>query len=123
MPGARRFEDLTCWQEARALGRAIERWIAGASTSDRSYIDQLRRASVSVQVSIAEGFERFTHGEFHRFLRIANASLAEVRALLFAALDRGIMDSAAHASLLAQAELLAKRLSHLMRYLRTSKPR
>ena len=123
MPGIRRFEELTCWKEARALSRAIDLWLATSTISDQSYIDQLRRASVSVQLNIAEGFDRFTHNDFHRFLRIAKASLSEVRALLIIGFDRGFPDAATHASLADQAELLAKRLARLMSYLRTSKPR
>jgi len=121
MPGARRFEALTCWQEARQLGRSIEAWIRRTQLPDEGYADQLRRAAVSVQANIAEGFDRFTHREFHRFLGIAKGSVAEVRALLFAALDRGILDTATHADLTMQAERVAKRIARLMYYLRASK--
>ena len=118
MPGVRRFEDLTCWQEARELARGIEKWIARAPVSEADLIDQLRRASLSVQVNIAEGFERFAPRDFHRFLTIAKGSLAEVRALLIAAADRRVLDPHAHADLSAQAVLLAKRIAHLMKHLR-----
>ena len=118
MPGVRRFEDLTCWQEAWELARAIEGWIARTSIADANLVDQLRRASISVQVNIAEGFERFAPRDFHRFLTIAKGSLAEVRALLVAACDRGILDRRTHEEVSAQAELLAKRIGHLMKHLR-----
>jgi four helix bundle protein len=76
-----------------------------------------------VQVNIAEGFERFAPRDFHRFLTIAKGSLAEVRALLIVAVDRKYLDPATHEFLASQAEILAKRLSHLMKHLRRSKPR
>ena len=118
MPAARRFEDLIVWQEARQLSQAIEEWLKEAEGIDRSYLDQLRRAMLSVELNIAEGFDRFRHTDFHRFLTIAKGSLAEVRALLHNGVDRGFVTRATCAELVAQAERLARRLATLMRYLR-----
>jgi len=123
MPPARRFEDLVVWQEARSLSQAIEGWVKEADVVDRSYLDQLRRAMLSVELNIAEGFDRFRHADFHRFLTMAKGSLAEVRALLHNGVDRGFMTQATCAELVAQAERLARRLATLMRYLRGKKTR
>ena len=118
MPPARRFEDLTIWQEARELSQSIEEWLKDSPAIDGYYLDQLRRALLSVQLNIAEGFDRFRHADFHRFLTIAKGSLAEVRALLLNGVDRGYLTKATCAQLVAHAERLARRLSTLMRYLR-----
>jgi four helix bundle protein len=119
MPPARRFEDLIVWQEARELSHAIEDWLTETDSIDRSYLDQLRRAMLSVELNIAEGFDRFRHTDFHRFLTIAKGSLAEVRALLHNGMDRRFVTRATCAELVAKAERLARRLATLMRYLRS----
>jgi four helix bundle protein len=84
----RRFEDLVAWQKARALTKAIYQ----ATQQDRFAKDfglsgQIQRASVSIMSNIAEGYERASPGDFHRFLSMAKASCAEVRSQLYVALD------------------------------------
>ena len=121
MPGARRFEDLTCYQEARSLSLSIEDWLKQAETPSKVYIDQLQRASLSIQLNIAEGFNRYTHADFHRFLGMAKGSVGEVQALLYAALDRQWMDAMTYAELRGRTERIAKLLTRLMQYLRKGK--
>ena len=122
MSGARRFEDLACYQEARALSVAIEEWLRRSKITNQVYVDQMQRASLSIQLNIAEGFNRYTHADFHRFLGIAKGSAGEVQALLYATLDRGWIDPATYADLRARTERLSKRLTRFMQYLRKGKP-
>lgn len=90
MAGIGRFEDIVAWQKARVLTREIYLVTAsGGFTKDFGLRDQIRRASVSVMVNIAEGFERAGRAEFHQFLVVAKASCAEVRSHLYVALDIG----------------------------------
>src|SRR5690606_7476483 len=53
---------------------------------------QMRRAVVSVEANMAEGFGRRSRRDFARFLRIADGSLQEVRCLLLVAADLGYLD-------------------------------
>ena len=99
-----KFEDLIDWQKARELTKEVYQISRlGAFGKDFGLAGQIQRASVSIMSNIAEGFERGGRAEFHQFLSVAKASCAEVRSLLYIALDvdyikksefRKIMDNA-----------------------------
>ena len=99
-----KFEDLIAWQKARELTKEVYQISRlGAFGKDFGLAGQIQRASVSIMSNIAEGFERGGRAEFHQFLSVAKASCAEVRSLLYVALDvdyikksefRKIMDNA-----------------------------
>jgi four helix bundle protein len=83
-----RFEDLIAWQKARELTKEVYQTSRrGAFAKDFGLAGQIQRASVSIMSNIAEGFERAGRAEFHQFLSVAKASCAEVRSLLYVALD------------------------------------
>ena len=89
----RNFEDLIAWQRARELTSAIYTMTRiDGLRHDFGLRDQLQRAAVSTMSNIAEGHERGTAQEYHRFLTIAKASCAEVRSLLYVAYDAGYID-------------------------------
>ena len=63
-----RFEDIKAWQAARELVSAMYRVSRrGKFEKDFGLRDQIQRASVSVMANIAEGFERSSDRDFHRF--------------------------------------------------------
>ena len=83
-----KFEDLIAWQKARELTREVYQISRqGTFAKDFGLSGQIQRASVSIMSNIAEGFERGGRSEFHQFLSVAKASCAEVRSLLYVALD------------------------------------
>ncbi len=79
----RRHQDLLAWQVANQSAVAIHRWIdrvwrpARASTHE-----QLRRASLSVNLNLAEGIASGPGKRCKYHLRIAYASSVETTALL-----------------------------------------
>ncbi len=104
-----RFEDLIAWQKARGLTRQV--YIATRSagfSKDFGLTDQIQRASVSVMSNLAEGFERGSAADFHRFITIAKASCAEVRSQLYVALDIGYLSKDEFEQLLIQTEEVSK---------------
>jgi four helix bundle protein len=83
-----KFEDLIAWQKAREPTREVYQISRqGAFARDFGLSGQIQRASVSIMSNVAEGFERGGRSEFHQFLSVAKASCAEVRSLLYVALD------------------------------------
>lgn len=76
-----RFEDIIAWQKAGSL--SLEIYNTFKNCSDFSFVNQIRRAAISIMNNIAEGFERNTNKEFRNFLFIAKGSCAEVRSMLY----------------------------------------
>ncbi len=104
-----RFEDLVAWQKARELTRLVYRVTKhGEFARVRGLAGQIQRAAVSIMSNLAEGFERGSRGEFHQFLSMAKASCAEVRSLLYVALDAGYLDQDGFDQLFAGAEEVAR---------------
>jgi four helix bundle protein len=89
-PGfARTLEDLWVWQQARQMVADVYRDFGQGTSAERDYAyrRQLQSAAVSVMNNIAEGFERKSSVEFHRFLDIAKGSCGEVRSMYYIAED------------------------------------
>jgi four helix bundle protein len=80
-----KFEEIIAWQKAKMLTMDIYRTLGYCR--DYSFRDQIQRASISIMNNIAEGFERRTNKEFINFLFIAKGSSAEVRSMLYPALE------------------------------------
>ena len=93
-PGfARTLEELWVWQQARQMVADVYRDFGRESPAERDYAfrRQLQSAAVSVMNNIAEGFERKSSAEFHRFLDIAKGSCGEVRSMYYVAEDLGYL--------------------------------
>lgn len=112
-----RFEDLIAWERAMDLVVHVyelsrEKPFAG----DFALCNQIHRSSISVPANIAEGFERGSRAEFHRFLGIAKGSCGETRTHIHVAKRLGYLD----AEIAAQALREAEELSRIISKLRTS---
>ncbi len=93
--GANHYQDIVAWQLASRLNRAVfEATARGPSSRDLRFCYQIRGASSSVSANIAEGFCRYTHKEFARFLTIARGSLGETQNHLEDGRDRGYFTDA-----------------------------
>ena len=121
--GAKSFEDLHIFREARQLVAEVWKLSRSANFSrDVVLVNQMRRAALSVMSNIAEGFERRSRPEFARFLGIAKGSCGEVRAQLLVAIDQGYLTPERHKALCERTRKISAGLSNLARYLRTSRP-
>lgn len=80
-----KFEDIIAWKKAGELTVNIYQELKNCH--DFCFKDQIQRAVVSIMNNIAEGFERNTDKEFKHFLYIAKGSCAEVRSMLYIAIE------------------------------------
>jgi four helix bundle protein len=77
---AREFTELAAWQLADELRSLVLAVLARPTVArDFRFCDQCKDSARSVCSNIAEGFGRYQHKDFARFLRIAVGSLNETR--------------------------------------------
>jgi four helix bundle protein len=106
------FEKLTVWQKsvkfADELYEITEKFpraeIFGITT-------QLRRASISIALNIAEGAGRKSKKEFAHFLSIAYGSICEVITIIKFCQNRKYIDENAYQKFYADAQEIARMLS------------
>lgn len=79
------FEKLDVWQKSRELNKLIT--LSFPSNEQFGLTSQLRRASISVMLNIAEGTSRISGKEQGRFTEIAYSSLMEVLSSIIIARD------------------------------------
>jgi len=78
-----KYQSLTAWKRAHELAVGCLRSAdAHYHPRSRSLFDQLRRAGVSVEANLVEGFALGTPPLFRRHVRIALGSAAESECLL-----------------------------------------
>jgi len=77
------FRDLIVWQRSMDLVVEIQR-ISRGFPKDEKYmlVQQIRRASLSIALNIAEGHSRSSQRDYARFIEIARGSLADTSARL-----------------------------------------
>jgi len=84
----RSYKDLVVWQNGIALAKLIYQLTNKFPAQERfGLIAQMRRATVSMPLNIAEGQARHTTGEFIQFLSHAEGSLAELDTQLILSLE------------------------------------
>jgi four helix bundle protein len=122
MPKIERFEDIEAWKRARELTKQIYK-VSSSDTFGKDFglKEQIRRASVSIMLNIAEGFARKTDKEFARFLVHSHGSAAEVQSALYVALDQNYITKDEFDSLYSSAEKISKMLMNFSVYLTGNK--
>ena len=121
MPGFRSFREFAAWQLAYALRRAV-RPLCDRALHERDFKlqNQIREAARSATRNIAEGFGRFRHADFARFVRIARASEVELLDHFSEAFDSGYLSNAERQELEHAARKAIKAANGLIRYLEST---
>lgn len=113
-----KFQDLICWQKTRVIVKDIYKVTStGNFSRDYSLKDQIRRASNSVMLNIAEGFCGRTHNEFKHLLFVAFGSNGEVQSALYIALDQNYITEEIFKEIYDKCEENAKIISGLLKTL------
>ena len=87
------FEQLMVWQKAHAFTLMVYR-LTGVFPINEMYglVSQFRRAAISVEANIAEGYKKLGKSDKLRFLNISEGSLAECRNYMILSRDLGYVD-------------------------------
>src|SRR5881296_3675257 len=76
-----KYRSLFAWQQAHKIAALTLTKCDGGHPRSRALFDQLRRAAVSIEANIVEGYALGTTLQFKRHLRIAMGSAAEAECL------------------------------------------
>jgi len=110
------FEKLEVYQRAVDLAEKIDRLTETFPTTGHYHvIDQLRRASLSISLNIAEGNGRWHTKERKNFFWIARGSAFECVPLVELCRRRKLMTEETCAALKAELEILSKMLTALIK--------
>ncbi len=121
MAGFKSHRDFAAWQLAYALRRAVNPLCERIFTaSDFALHRNLREAARSGPRNIAEGFGRFKHRDFARYVREAKASEMELLDHLLEAHDSGYLDKNELARLELAARKAIRAANGLIRYLEST---
>jgi four helix bundle protein len=89
----RSYRTLVAWKRAHeALLLALRATDAAYHPRAKTLFDQFRRATISIEANIVEGYALNTPGLCRRHLRIAIGSAAEAECLARAAAELGYLD-------------------------------
>ena len=111
------YRKLQIYERSYAAALAVYKMTQEFPRTEQGGItDQMRRASVSIPLNIAEGYaKKESQKEFRRFLMMAVGSTDELRVLLDFAKDLGYVDEARHEKADKEYEEIKRMLTVFMR--------
>lgn len=111
------FEKLEVYQKAKAFNREVLVLMKNPKTLDTVTKNQLRRASLSVVLNIAEGTSRFSKADKRNFYVISRGSAFECVAIFDLLKDQTLLSNTEFDNLYAKAEELSRILFKMIRNL------
>ncbi len=110
------FEKLTVYKRAKEFHFEIEKLLDNCKP-DSVITNQLKRASLSIALNIAEGTGRFTNRDKRNFYVISRSSVFECVAICDILKDKSKLNIKEYSTLYQKAEELSKMLYALIRKL------
>lgn len=111
------FENLEVYKKAKAFNSIVCRALIAAGSLDSVTKNQLRRASLSIVLNIAEGTSRFSKPDRKNFCVIARGSVFECVAVFDILKDDGLLSQEEFTRLYLLAEEISKMLFAMIRNL------
>ena len=112
------FENLSVYAKAREARKSLYAALSKGKSIDRITTDQLRRASLSIILNIAEGTGKASKADKKNFYTVARGSVYETVAILDVLLDDGIISLDTQQTLYSLYEELSKMLLGLINSLK-----
>ena len=106
-----KFEEVIAWQRAHQFVLAVYR-ITKVFPSEEAYglTSQFRRAAVSIEANIAEGYKKLSKADKLRFMNISQGSIEECRDYLLLSRDLQYIDEQQFSELFVLIEDTSKML-------------
>lgn len=111
------FEKLDVYQKAKGFNSLVYKHILSHKELDSTTKNQLRRASLSIMLNIAEGTSRFSKPDKRNFFVIARGSAFECVAIFDFMKSEGLIGVEQHADYYAKAEELSKMIYAMIKNL------
>ena len=107
-----RFEDIYAWQKAHAFVLLVYKVTGHFPKVERfGLISQFRRAAVSIEANIAEGYKKLSKADKLRFFNISQGSLEECRDYIILSRDLGFLQEGEFEALYISIEEASKLLN------------
>jgi four helix bundle protein len=116
------FEQLSVYRKTLDLNKKIFAFLKAHKNIDFFLQDQLKRASTSILINIAEGVGRFTRADRRHFYVISRGSAFEVAAILQIIFNQYVLSQDDYKSLKSDVEEISKMLFGLIKNVRLKSP-
>ena len=116
----RNFKELEVWKESRVLTKDIY-LLTNFLPQDEKFglISQIRRCFISIASNIAEGAAKDSQKDFLRYLQISLGSSFELESHLILCVDLELISKTQMENHLENIERIQKRISSLIKYVKT----
>ena len=116
-----RFQKFPIYNEIRVFIKEIYKLSKELPKYEQFELaSQLRRASTSILLNLAEGSMKLSDAELNRHVLIGIGSLAEIVAILDICLDQEYIDASIHDQYVLKCELITKQLYGFSRKLKST---
>jgi four helix bundle protein len=115
------FENLEVYKKAKTLNKEILLFLRDNKHIDSYVRDQLKRASISIVLNIAEGSGKFSKADKSNFYTISRGSVYECVSLLEIIADDNNIDQKTFENYKGQYETISKMLMGLIKSQNTAK--